>query len=335
MIRRSATKILRFAALLAGFGLLVVATSAVAQAGKNAIKLPQTLVDDADYDCDSGAQGSPYIPLDSWIYPAVLRLYSLGYISGLHLNMRPWTRASLSSMLEDTEDMIADSDKSPGEDEAEGIYNALKRELREEMSADCHAKKGSIKLESGYTAVRAISGTPLRDSFHLGSTIVNDYGRPYANGLNNYSGSSGYASMGRFLLYLAVNFRVRRPARDIRSLWQHNLPPLTQRISTSHLHAGKVESCALPFPITNKPPFRQDLSQPLPEDAFLKLMFRHNFSILFSRLVNRTTGKARQLAGLCLIQIMLRTFTRSASIELSHWIFLSCHASQVRSDMSS
>jgi hypothetical protein len=62
-------------------------------------------------------------------------------------------------------------------------------------------------LESFYSAVRAISGTPLRDSYHLGSTIINDYGRPYSNGFNNYSGASGYASAGRFLLYVRGEFQ--------------------------------------------------------------------------------------------------------------------------------
>jgi hypothetical protein len=55
--------------------------------------------------------------------------------------------------------------------------------------------------------VRGISGTPLRDSFHLGSTIINDYGRPYENGFNNYSGASGYAAAGRFTLYARGEFQ--------------------------------------------------------------------------------------------------------------------------------
>jgi hypothetical protein len=54
---------------------------------------------------------------------------------------------------------------------------------------------------------RGISGTPLRDSFHLGSTIINDYGRPYENGFNNYSGASGYATAGRFTLYVRGEFQ--------------------------------------------------------------------------------------------------------------------------------
>jgi hypothetical protein len=58
-----------------------------------------------------------------------------------------------------------------------------------------------------YSVARAISGTPLSDSYHLGSTIVNDYGRPYSHGFNNYSGVSGYASAGRFLLYVRGEFQ--------------------------------------------------------------------------------------------------------------------------------
>ncbi len=188
--------------------LLSLASTVFAQQSSNSpTKPPQTLADYLGYDCDAGEQGSPYIPLDSWIYSAVYRLYALGYVSNPFLNMRPWTRASLSNILEDTGDMLADADKSPGEDEAEGIYDSLKRELREEMSNNCSTEKGSAKVESTYSAVRGISGTPLRDSYHLGSTIVNDYGRPYAKGLNNYTGASGYASAGRFLLYARGEFQ--------------------------------------------------------------------------------------------------------------------------------
>jgi len=61
-------------------------------------------------------------------------------------------------------------------------------------------------MESVYSVARAISGTPLRDNYHLGSTIINDYGRPYQNGFNNYSGASGYAAAGRFVLFARGEF---------------------------------------------------------------------------------------------------------------------------------
>ncbi len=161
-------------------------------------------------------RGSPYIPVDSWVYPAVLRLYALGYVDKVYLGMRPWTRVSLSRMLDETEERLEDVDEGSTTSEAEGLYESLKRELRDDSWDSCATYKGTVRAESVYSVARAISGTPLRDSYHLGSTIVNDYGRPYANGFNNYSGASGYASAGRFLLY--VTWRVSGRAFDRRLL---------------------------------------------------------------------------------------------------------------------
>ena len=75
------------------------------------------------------------------------------------------------------------------------------------MEGPCGQYEGNTRIESVYTVARGISGTPLDDSFHLGSTIVNDYGRPFENGFNNYSGVSGYATAGRFALYVRGEFQ--------------------------------------------------------------------------------------------------------------------------------
>jgi hypothetical protein len=136
-----------------------------------------------------------------------MRLYALGYIDKVYLGMRPWTRASLSNMLDDTEGRLEDVDEGSVTSEAEELYDALRRELRNDTEDSCLANKGSAHVESVYSVMRGMSGTPLRDSYHLGSTIVNDYGRPYANGFNNYSGASGYASAGRFALYVRGEFQ--------------------------------------------------------------------------------------------------------------------------------
>jgi hypothetical protein len=158
-------------------------------------------------DCAPAALGSPYIPVDSWVYPAMLRLYSLGYVDDVFLGMRPWTRASLGHMVEQAGAEIADADEGTDTDEAQGIYDALMRELRFDSQGPCPPHKGLARMESVYSVARAISGTPLRDSFHLGSTVINDYGRPYENGINEYSGASGYASVGRFVLYARGEFQ--------------------------------------------------------------------------------------------------------------------------------
>ena len=159
--------------------------------------------------CDPAKTGSPYIPVDSWVYPAMLRLYSLGYVDTVYLGLRPWTRASVMHMLEEAGDLIGDSeaDGDPGAGQAREIYDAINGELHDDMEGSCGPHQGSMRIESVYTVARAISGTPLHDSFHLGSTIVNDYGRFFENGFNNYSGASGYATAGRFALYVRGEFQ--------------------------------------------------------------------------------------------------------------------------------
>jgi hypothetical protein len=159
--------------------------------------------------CEPSTLGSPYIPVDSWVYPAVLRLYSMGYVDHVYLGMRPWTRASLSHMLEDIDAQIEDANtygvSTAGE--AQDIYTALIHFLHYDAEMQCLTHQSNYHIESVYSVVRGISGTPLRDSFHLGSTIINDYGRPYENGFNNYSGASGYAGAGRFTLYMRGEFQ--------------------------------------------------------------------------------------------------------------------------------
>jgi len=138
-----------------------------------------------------------------------MRLYGLGYLDTVYLGMRPWTRSSLERMLEDVSARISDAEEYGEEtsSEAQQIYEAIDRDLHPDMSGPCGVLQGHVRIESAYSAVRAISGTPLHDSFHLGQSVINDYGRPYENGLNNYTGLSGYASAGRFLLYVRGEFQ--------------------------------------------------------------------------------------------------------------------------------
>ena len=157
--------------------------------------------------CEPSLLDSPYIPVDSWVYPAVWRLYGLGFVDTVYLGMRPYTRSSLDHMLEEAGARIEDADPGPATDEAQGIYEALSHELHFDVQGPCGVHKGNTRVESVYSVERAISGTPLRDSYHLGSTVINDYGRPYQNGFNDYSGVSAYASAGRFLIYVRGEFQ--------------------------------------------------------------------------------------------------------------------------------
>src|SRR5216684_2653674 len=44
--------------------------------------------------------GSPYVPLDSWVYPTLDRLAALGVIHNEFLGMRPWTRLECARLVE-------------------------------------------------------------------------------------------------------------------------------------------------------------------------------------------------------------------------------------------
>jgi hypothetical protein len=176
-----------------------------AQAGSSGAS--QGVSDFDPSDCGSLNLGSPYIPVDSWIYPEVLRLYSLGYVDTVYLGMRPWTRLSLNNMLEESGPRIEAPDAGAAGEEAQGIYNSLLHEIHGDIPSSCSTQGGSLHLESIYSDARVVTGDPLRDSYHIGQSIVNDYGRPYANGINNSSGASGYVAAGRFVLYVRGEFQ--------------------------------------------------------------------------------------------------------------------------------
>ena len=145
--------------------------------------------------------GSAYIPVDSWIYSAATRLYYLGYLPTAYLGMRPWTRASLAHMLSLSQESLQPT-YAPAE--AIEINARLRKELAPELAGDHFA---TVRSASVYTRVREINGSILNDSFHLGQTIVNDYGRPNERGFNNISGISGEAQSGRFSLIVRAEYQ--------------------------------------------------------------------------------------------------------------------------------
>ena len=109
------TAFIRFATVLAGLVLMAAGSLAAGQSGTTGSAGQSASVSNSSgADCVPVTRGSTYIPVDSWVYPAVMRLYALGYIDNVYLGMRPWTRASLSKMLDDTEDRLEDEDVDEG-----------------------------------------------------------------------------------------------------------------------------------------------------------------------------------------------------------------------------
>src|SRR5437016_445120 len=68
-------------------------------------------------------QGSPYVPLDSWIYPALDRLAAMDLVESGFAGMRPWTRNECVRQLSEAGDKI--SQAGTGGEQAEKIYDLL------------------------------------------------------------------------------------------------------------------------------------------------------------------------------------------------------------------
>ncbi|HEY6969710.1 MAG TPA: capsule assembly Wzi family protein [Candidatus Angelobacter sp.] len=157
--------------------------------------------------------GSTYIELDSWIYPAVERLAALGVIRQAFLGIRPWTRTAVAVMLANAQTTLQDSSAESAEVEA--LYSALKTEFSAELGlVEERSFNQSIRLESVYTGLYPIFGTPLNDSYHFGQTIINNYGRPYWEGFNAVSGFTSRAEAGHFFFYVRGEYQHAPGAPD-------------------------------------------------------------------------------------------------------------------------
>jgi hypothetical protein len=149
--------------------------------------------------------GSPYVTLDSWVYPALERLAGLGYVRMQFLGMRPWTRVECAHLVQEAEDRIDLGGPLP--DEANRLRTQLQKEFQAELDALAGGAERAIRLEFVHTKLLGISGAPLNDSYHFGQTIINNDGRPYQEGFNSYDGFSGYATAGRFTAYVRGEYQ--------------------------------------------------------------------------------------------------------------------------------
>jgi membrane-associated phospholipid phosphatase len=143
--------------------------------------------------------GSPYVPLDSWIYPALDRLTAIGYIHSGFADMRPWTRMECARQVEEASDRVSEDDAE--QSEATHLFEALRKEFVQEINLLGGGDNAEFRVESVYTRGTVIAGKPLTDGDHFGQTVINDYGRPEEQGFNDVSGLSGWAADGPFAVY--------------------------------------------------------------------------------------------------------------------------------------
>lgn len=149
--------------------------------------------------------GSPYVPLDSWVYPAMERLAALGFVKTASLGLRPWTRLECARLLDEAGELDADNEAAPME--VQQLYSALSQEFAHDSELMSGETNRSAQLESVYVRGTGIAGRPLTDNYHFGQTILNDYGRPYQEGFNSVAGLSGWTTAGPFVIYTRGEFQ--------------------------------------------------------------------------------------------------------------------------------
>jgi len=204
---------------------VLLAAAMVSLAG--AISVPQSIA-------------SPDVPLDSWTYPALLRLTALGYVRSDLLGLRPWSRLECARLVEEAGERLSGDDIA--DREARRTYDALAAEFAPELRRRGGEGNREVVLESVYTRVTNIAGIPLRDGFHFGQTLVNDFGRPYREGANALLGFSARASIGPLAVYA-------------RGEYQH--APAAPATSTAVLDATAAADfsppqSSVPFPAVNR-----------------------------------------------------------------------------------
>ena len=144
-----------------------------------------------------GYMGSPYLPLDSWVYPAMERLAALGFVRSEVIGMRPWTRLECARLLSEAAEMQPE-DSSP---QVRSLYESLSEEFSHEFRLLSGEQNVQVQVESVYSRVTGIADTPLTDGEHFGQTIWNDFGRPYQQGMNAVTGASAWTAAGPFVIY--------------------------------------------------------------------------------------------------------------------------------------
>ncbi|HZQ93161.1 MAG TPA: capsule assembly Wzi family protein, partial [Terriglobales bacterium] len=149
---------------------------------------------------------SPYVPLDSWVYDAFDRLAAMGHLRTAFAGLKPWTRMECARLAAEAGDQLGPDDDG-GAVQARALQHALADEFAPEVARLAGGDNFGAQVDSVYVRFTGISGTPLRDSYHFGQTIVNDYGRPYGEGFNSVTGFSSHAVAGPLAIYLSGEYQ--------------------------------------------------------------------------------------------------------------------------------
>lgn len=149
--------------------------------------------------------GSPYVPLDSWVYPVFDRLVAMGYVQTGFAGLKPWTRMECARLVAEAGTLIQEQGLEGGE--TVRLYRELTNEFGREVGLLEGGSNLGAEVESVYSRSTVISGPPLTDGYHFGQTLYNDFGRPYAEGFNQVTGVSARSEAGPLAFYFRGEYQ--------------------------------------------------------------------------------------------------------------------------------
>lgn len=182
--------------------MLAMAPDLCGQTAKHSID--PAVVDSTDKQRSASNMASTYVPLDSWVYEAFDRLVAFGYVQTDFAALRPWTRMECARLVLEASDLAADGEFDA---EAAALYRSLSTEFAPELRREDGAPNAGLEIESIYSQITNISGEPLTDGYHFAQTIVNNFGRPYGQGINLYTGATLRAQVGWLAFYVRGEYQ--------------------------------------------------------------------------------------------------------------------------------
>ena len=186
---------------------------------------------------DRQDMGSPFVPLDSWVYSILERLAALRYVSSAILGLEPWTRMECARLTEEAAEALQAADKP--DPEAAGLVTRLQQEFAYEVGLLSGGHNLTSNVDSLYIRAVSISGPALTDSYHFGQTVAYDFGRPFERGMNGQAGGSFDASAGPLTIYMRAEFQ-HAPAAPAFSDAARNVIAQADEVRLSQVQSGAM-----------------------------------------------------------------------------------------------
>lgn len=126
----------------------------------NAGSQPATPLADSENEGKPRSRPGPiFVPMDSWVYDALDRIASLGFVIDQAAGMRPWTREECMRQINEAQRLLS-SDFGARRPVSAAEAQRLVSNLREELAKDGDFRN-YIELESLYARYLGIGGKPL------------------------------------------------------------------------------------------------------------------------------------------------------------------------------